>query len=78
MRAIWFNQAYMRERFFRGQQVLVSGKAKLNGGRWEMVHPRVQWLDPDEPPPADQMLPIYPLTEGLTQGNLRNIVRGAL
>lgn len=78
LRALWFNQPYMLEKFSRGQELLLTGKAVLHGGRWEMVHPRVQWLDPDEPPPAGQMLPIYPLTEGLTQGNLRNIVRGAI
>jgi ATP-dependent DNA helicase RecG len=78
LRAMWFNQAYMQQKFARGQEVLLAGKASLHGGRWEMVHPRVQWLDPDERPPAGQMLPIYPLTEGLTQGNLRNIVRAAI
>jgi ATP-dependent DNA helicase RecG len=78
LRALWFNQPYMQEKFSRGQEVLLAGKAVLHGGRWEMVHPRVQWLDADEPPPAGQMLPIYPLTEGLTQGNLRNIVRAAI
>jgi ATP-dependent DNA helicase RecG len=78
LRAMWFNQAYMQEKFRRGQEVLLAGKAALHGGRWEMVHPRVQWLNPDEPPPAAQMLPIYPLTDGLTQGNLRNIVRAAI
>jgi ATP-dependent DNA helicase RecG len=78
LRAMWFNQPYMADKFSRGQQVLMSGKAALRGGRWEMHHPRVQWIDPDEPPPTGQVLPIYPLTEGLTQGNLRTIVRSAL
>jgi ATP-dependent DNA helicase RecG len=78
LRAMWFNQAYMQEKFRRGQEVVLSGKAKLSGGRWEMIHPRVQWIDPDEQAPAAEMLPIYPLTEGLRQGNLRQIVRGAI
>ena len=78
LRALWFNQPYMADKFKRGQQVLMSGKAAMRGGRWEMHHPRVQWIDPDEPPPTGQVLPIYPLTEGLTQGNLRTIVRSAL
>ena len=72
LRALWFNQPFMQEKFSRGQDVLLAGKAKLRGGRWEMVHPQVQWIDPDEEPPAGKMLPIYPLTEGLRQGNLRN------
>ena len=72
LRALWFNQPFMQERFSRGQDVLLAGKAKLRGGRWEMAHPQVQWIDPDEEAPAGKMLPIYPLTEGLRQGNLRN------
>ena len=78
LRALWFNQPFMREKFSRGQEVLLAGKAALRGGRWEMAHPQVQWIDPDEEPPTGKMLPIYPLTEGLRQGNLRAIVRTAL
>ncbi len=59
LRAMWFNQPYMQEKFFRGQQVVFSGKAQFRGGRWEMVHPRVQTIDPDEDAPAAEMLPIY-------------------
>src|SRR5262245_55697876 len=29
LRAVWFNQPYMREKFRPGQNVLLSGKAKL-------------------------------------------------
>jgi ATP-dependent DNA helicase RecG len=78
LRALWFNQQFMQEKFSRGQEVVLAGKAKLRGGRWEMAHPQVHWIDPDEEPPVGKMLPIYPLTEGLRQGNLRNIVRTAL
>jgi ATP-dependent DNA helicase RecG len=65
MRAIWFNQPYMRDKFSRGQRVLISGKARLNGGRWEMAHPRVEAQDPDDEPPQPTILPVYPLTDGL-------------
>ncbi len=78
LRALWFNQPFMREKFSRGQDVLLSGKAKMNGGRWEMAHPRVQWIDPDEDVLVGQMLPIYSLTEGLKQWHLRTIVRNSL
>jgi ATP-dependent DNA helicase RecG len=78
LRAVWFNQPFMRDKFMRGQDVLLSGKARMSGGRWEIAHPRVQWIDPDEEVPAGQMLPIYSLTEGLKQWHLRTIVRNAL
>ena len=78
LRAIWFNQPFMREKFREGQHVLVSAKPRFRGGRWEMPHPRVTWLDGPEDQPEMRLLPLYPLTEGLTQYQLRRIVANAL
>ncbi|HEY2882928.1 MAG TPA: ATP-dependent DNA helicase RecG, partial [Pirellulales bacterium] len=110
MRAIWFNMAFMVDKFRRGQEVLLSGKPRLKGGRWEMSHPRVQWIEPDEASTEDaapaqniqarhaaygtqaqvlqplglptivanQLLPVYPLTDGLKQPGMRNIARQAV
>lgn len=78
LRAVWFNQPYMAQRFERGQRVMVSGKPRREGLFWEMFHPRVETLAEDEEEPVGKILPIYPLTEGLHQWQLRRIVRGAL
>ena len=67
LRATWFNQPFMRDRFRMGQHVLMSAKPRLRGGRWEMSHPRVTWLDGEEDDPPTKLLPLYPLTEGLSQ-----------
>src|SRR5262245_21065967 len=45
LRAVWFNQPYWLEKFRQGQKVLLAGKARIKSGRWEMVHPRVKWID---------------------------------
>ena len=45
LRAIWFNQPFMRERFSFGQRVMLSGKPKYEGLVWQMHHPRVETLD---------------------------------
>lgn len=73
LRAIWFNQPYMREKFSVGQRVLVAGSPKLSGFRWEMVHPQVTWLAEDEEPPAGRIVPVYSLTEGINQSQMRRI-----
>lgn len=78
LRALWFNQPYMRERFRRGNRVLLSGTPRFTGGRWEMVHPRVELLEGDRQPAAGSILPLYPLTEGLKQFHLRRIIRSAV
>ncbi len=78
LRAIWFNQPFMRDRLSIGQRVMFSGKPKYEGLVWQMAHPRVETLDNEEEPPAMKLLPVYPLTEGLAQWQMRKVVRAAL
>lgn len=79
IRGMWFNMPHMLGRFKEGQRVLISGKAKNRGGRWEFSHPRVQWIEQDDPSDASRkLLPIYPLTDGLGQPHLRRIVETCL
>ncbi len=74
LRAIWFNQPFMRDKFRQGQHVLFSATPRFRGGRWEMPHPRVMWLDGADDAPEMRLLPLYPLTEGLTQYQMRRMV----
>ncbi len=78
VRALWFNQPYMRDRFSLGQRVVLSGKARLKSGRWEMAHPRAETLAADQMAPAGQILPLYSLTEGISQGQMRRIIQSVL
>jgi len=78
LRAVWFNQPFMQERFTIGQPVLLSGKPKRHGLMWEMPHPRVENLADEEQEAPGQILPVYPATEGLQQWQIRPVVRHAL
>jgi ATP-dependent DNA helicase RecG len=78
LRAMWFNQPFMRDKFKAGQHVLMSAKPRFRGGRWEMAHPRVTWLDGEEDQPKMRLLPLYPLTEGLSQFQMRRLVATAV
>ncbi|MEN6557742.1 MAG: ATP-dependent DNA helicase RecG [Thermoguttaceae bacterium] len=78
LRGLWFNQPFQRDRFTIGQRVMFTGKPKREGLVWQMVHPKVDVLDQEEDEPATRLLPVYPLTEGLQQWQIRKIVRGAL
>lgn len=78
LRATWFNQPFMREKFKVGQRVQFSAKPKMRGGRWEMTHPHVIWLGdefatPDQQASTRDLQPVYPLTEGLSQYHMRRI-----
>lgn len=78
LRLLYFNQPWRRQTFNPGQRVLVSGEPKLQGLRWEMSHPTVEFLAPDEDAPAGRILPVYSLTEGLNQPTMRRIVQGVV
>jgi ATP-dependent DNA helicase RecG len=78
LRAIWFNQPYLKDKLHRGQRVMFSGSPKLQGIRWEMVHPKVAYLTADEDVPTGRILPIYSLTEGINQVTMRRIVHGVV
>ena len=81
--AVWFNQRYVSERFRIGARVLLTGAPKKNGAFWQFSHPNLTFLDDgDSPEDIDDsvpsVLPIYHLTEGITQYKLRSIVKNAL
>ncbi|HEX5102644.1 MAG TPA: ATP-dependent DNA helicase RecG [Pirellulaceae bacterium] len=78
LRCIWFNQPWMRQKLPEGRRILVSGEPKLEGLRWEMAHPRVEYLADDEDVPAGRILPVYSLTEGINQSQMRRIVAGVV
>jgi ATP-dependent DNA helicase RecG len=78
LRATWFNQPFMREKFREGQHVLFTATPKMRGLMWEMSHPQVTFLADEEVPLESRLLPVYSLTEGLSQYHMRRIVRQAV
>jgi ATP-dependent DNA helicase RecG len=74
LRGLWFNQPFMEEKFKVGQRVVFAGKPKLEGLVWQMSHPKVDWLGDDGEEPQGRILPVYPLTEGVQQWQMRKIV----
>jgi ATP-dependent DNA helicase RecG len=78
LRCLWFNQPWMRQKLVEGRRVLVSGEPVLEGMRWEMRHPRIELLADDEDAPAGRILPVYSLTEGLNQTQIRRVVSGVV
>jgi ATP-dependent DNA helicase RecG len=78
LRGLWFNQAFMQDKFKIGQRVVFSGKPKQHGLVWEMSHPKVDFLSDDGEAPKGQMVPVYPLTEGVQQWQMRKIVAEAV
>jgi len=78
LRCVWFNQPWIRGKFPIGSRVLVAGEVRGTPLRWEMVHPQIEILSNDEDAPAGRILPVYPLTEGIVQAQMRRIVLQAV
>lgn len=78
LRGVWFNQTWPLLRFRPGHRVLFSGKPKRSGGRWEISHPQVQWLEEDDRETTAGIQTRYGLTEGLAMHEMRRLMRAAV
>jgi len=80
--ATWFGRRFIERRLSVGSQVVVSGKIKHFGRRLTLDNPEFQVLAGElgetELLHAGRIVPVYPLTAGLTAIRLRAAIREAL
>lgn len=79
LRCLWFNQPYLRERFKEEQPLVVSGQARWDRGP-SMINPEYELLDSGEAElvHTGRIVPLYPTTTGLSNRQLRVVIRHAL
>jgi ATP-dependent DNA helicase RecG len=71
--------AQQQQGLARGARIRCFGEARKGPKGLEFVHPEYRRVDPSAAIEAeDHLTPIYPSTEGVTQGRLRQLVRLAL
>jgi len=75
----WFNQSYLDNVFRPGVEAVFVGKVQLYGNL-QLVNPEYEILDPEsgKMSGAGRIVPVYPLTEGLNQKWLRDLIGRAL
>jgi ATP-dependent DNA helicase RecG len=74
----WFNQPYLARVFKRGQRLIVHGKVQPYGrGPLQMLVKDHEVVEdgPDEMLHTGRLVPVYPLTEGLTQRPFRRLMK---
>ena len=77
--ATWFGRRFIERRLKAGDEVVVSGKVKRFGRRLTFDNPEFQRAEGDaEVLHAGRIVPVYPLTAGLTSARLRAAIREAL
>ncbi len=84
LRAVWFNQPYLKESIKPGTRIMLTGQPKkaFIGLIPQMTNPAFEIIQEDDTISSglndEGSLPVYSLTEGLDQRRLRTIIRNAL
>jgi ATP-dependent DNA helicase RecG len=77
--ATWFGRRFIERRLRVGGEIVVSGRMKHFGARLTFDNPEFQAVgDETEVLHAGRIVPVYPLTTGLTAARLRAAIREAL
>ena len=67
MEVVFFNAKYLQHSFRTGRKYTFFGKVTRNFGKMQMIHPEFSDADGME----DGILPVYPLTKGISQKEMR-------
>ena len=73
LRLTWFNQPYLTTQLGKGSAIVVSGKVDMYLGRLVMNSPDWEPLD-SEQLHTNRIVPMYPLTAGISQRQIRRII----
>jgi ATP-dependent DNA helicase RecG len=79
---VWFNQPYLMQRLARGVRLIVSGRVEFFR-RLQFTNPEFELLGADgeasgEEAGAPGIVPVYPLTAGISQRMMRRLTRQVL
>ena len=75
IRATWFNQPYYEEKLVKDETFYFRGRIRRDGVNFDVTNPSFVSAKDGEIP---GILPIYPLTKGLTQGVMRQIINSCI
>jgi ATP-dependent DNA helicase RecG len=73
LRLTWFNQPYIQKQLKVGDSIVISGKVDSYLGRIVINNPDWELLEKDQLH-TNRIVPIYPLTSGIGQRQLRKII----
>ncbi|MBU8922258.1 MAG: ATP-dependent DNA helicase RecG, partial [Bacteroidales bacterium] len=78
---VFFNQPYLEKQFKQGDKIIASGLSRIYRGQKQIVAPEYEVLTGelgDELMHTGRVVPVYPLTAGISQRMMRRIVKAAL
>ncbi|MDD2533412.1 MAG: ATP-dependent DNA helicase RecG [Eubacteriales bacterium] len=71
IRAVWFNQPWVADKLKADQSYRLFGRVKRRDGEFSIQSPSLEVVEADS---KGKIRPIYPTTEGLSQGVLRSLI----
>jgi len=78
IRAVWFNQPYLKNTIRPGRAANFSGKVSFSEGELYLSQPTHELLQSHETRHTARLVPIYPETRGLTSRGLRFLIQPIL
>ncbi|MDM7999767.1 MAG: ATP-dependent DNA helicase RecG [Dehalococcoidia bacterium] len=78
IRAVWFNQPYLAQRFRTGARLALYGKVNVYKGNKVFESPEWELLETEDLPRSDMLVPVYPLTEGLYPRSVRRLAKAVV
>ncbi|MBN1445017.1 MAG: ATP-dependent DNA helicase RecG [Candidatus Omnitrophica bacterium] len=69
---VFFNQPYLKDTFALNREFFISGRVEEYKGRIQMVNPLYEEYRDGK---RDWLLPVYPLSEGLTHKYIRRLIK---
>ncbi len=75
---IFFNKTYLKKTLTSGQRVMINGEVKKGFKGLQVVNPIIEKVDMLDKDNRQGIVPIYPLTEGLSQNEIISIQKRIL
>lgn len=77
IKAVWFNQPFLIRNIKQGERIYLSGKVDVDYNNFQMVGPEYERVS-DFTSNTARLVPIYPLTHGVTNKQLRFLIKMSL
>ncbi len=74
-RMVWFNMPYVIHRLIPGKKLLVYGKLQVEKNQFTLYNPTLEEASNTS---AKEIVPLYPLTKGISNNDLRKYIGQAL
>lgn len=78
IRVVWFNQSYIAKNLVVGDEIFLSGKVSTDKFGLKMTSPTYEKTGQGETLHTARIVPIYGLTEGISNKQFRTLVKTAL